>query len=156
MKSLSRAAGPLALVLTMAVSLSACSSSSSDDDDDQYATPDASAQTCRLAAVAHAYLDGPRDGVARGQFTTGALAAYDTAMVRLSKAVASEGEIDAEVTQVVLQLMGAYSRTRAFAEANALATSYQTTEVQALVAAEERLYGELVAVCPALGDTDQD
>lgn len=153
MKTLSRAAGPVALVLTMALSLSACSGED-DDDNDQDAAPDATTQTCRLAAVAHAALEGPRDGVARGQFSTGALAAYDTAMGRLSEAVASEGEIDPDVTRAVLALVGAYSRSRSFAEENALATSYQSNTAIALTAAEVRLYEELVAVCPALDDTD--
>lgn len=155
MKTLPRATAPFVAVIALAASLSACSGDG-DDGDDQDATPDATSQTCRLAAVAHAALDGPRDGVARGQFTTGGLAAYDTAMGRLAEAVASEDEIDPEVTQAVLGLMGAYSRTRSFAEENALATSYQSITAKALPAAEVRLYGELVAVCPALNDTDDE
>lgn len=153
MKTVSRATAPLLAVLVLAASLSGCSG---DDDDDQDATPDATSQTCRLVAVAHASLYGPRDGVARGHFSTGALAAYDTAMGQIAEAVESEGEIDAEVTAAVLELVGAYSRSRAFAEENALATSYQSTTAQALTAAEERLYGQLVEACPALNDTDDD
>ncbi|MDP2774234.1 MAG: hypothetical protein Q8O61_11840 [Nocardioides sp.] len=151
MKKLRRVPAPLVAVITLATCLSACS-----DDSEPSSDTDASSQTCRLVAVTHASLDGPRGSMASGWFTPGAMAAYDTAMAQLGTAVSAEDEPDEEITQSVIALVAAYSRTRAFADENADASSYQSNQVKALTAAEVRLYGELVEVCPVLDDTDDD
>ena len=151
MKTLPRATAPFALLLALAASLSACG-----EDDEPDAAPDASTQTCRLAGATHASLNGPRAGITAGRFTRGSITAYETAMAQLSAAVSGEDEPDTEVTQAVLTLIGAYSRTRTFAEEHVDASSYESSGLKALSAAEVRLYGELVKVCPVLQGSDEE
>ena len=153
MRNLPRATAPLAVAVALAASLSACG-----DDSEPTAGPDGgdmTSQTCRLAAVTHASLAGPRASAVGGSFTAGMVTAYDTAIAGLSTAVAGEGEVAPEVTAAVVDQVAGYSRTRAYVQDSADAGSFLPSRAKALTAAEEGFYGELVAVCPALEDVEQ-
>lgn len=145
MRRLRRTTAPLVLALALTASLSACG-----DDDDEPTTNDASPQACRVVAVTHASLAGARDAAEGGRFTGELLATYDAAMTGLGTAVAGEGEVAPQITDAVVELAAAYSRTRGLIEEAMLSSTYRDAEVKALVGAEERLYQAVVDVCPAL------
>ena len=151
MTNLPRTIAPFVLVLGMAASLSACG-----DEDEPATAPDASPQACRVVAVTHASLAGARDAAVAGRFTAELMATYDAAMTGLGTAMSGQGDVAPEITDAVVELAAAYSRTRGAVEEGSLATSYRPAEMKALVSAEERLYQAVVDVCPALQPADDE